>query len=32
MGAAGVLLSLSTATQGAPRTSRVGGEMREVTA
>jgi cell division protein FtsW len=32
MGAAGVLLSLSTATQGAPRTSRVGSEMREVTA
>lgn len=32
MGAAGVLLSLSTASQGAPKTSRVGGEMREVTA
>jgi cell division protein FtsW len=32
MGAAGVLLSLSTASQGANRPSRVGVEMREVTA
>ncbi|MCP3145038.1 putative lipid II flippase FtsW [Pyxidicoccus xibeiensis] len=32
MGAAGVLLSLSANTQGAPRTARAGTDMREVTA